>query len=198
MSQDRSTASSKAPCRTSVCGIELEEGDLTYKWVGQTWRRRESGRGSEARRSQDTNDGSPLRVDSSSAGVSMPMPPPPMCSTPARAFAPPPHTFVTANLMPLKSESKYELCGDGDGDGDGRARGDEGFRQSVKHQACVLRQGARGGLQPALGMKERGAWRGICGGCSRGEWGRWWCVSFTAAAGEAVLGAAGRRRRRYR
>ena len=42
---------------------------MTYKWVGQTWRRRESGRGSEARRSHDTNDGSPLRVDSSSAGV---------------------------------------------------------------------------------------------------------------------------------
>ena len=146
MSQERSTAaSSKASCRTSACVAELEDGDLTYKWVGQTWRRRESGRGSEARRSHDTNDGSPLRVDSSSAGVSMPVPQPPICSTPARAFAPLPHTFVTANLIPLKSDSKYELCGEGDGDGDGGARGDEGFRQSVEHLACV-RQRARAGF----------------------------------------------------
>lgn len=149
-------------------------GGPSIKWVGQTWRRRESGRGSEARRSHDTNDGSPLRVDSSSAGVSMPVPQPPICSTPARAFAPPPHTFVTANLIPLKSDSKYELCGEGDGDGG--ARGDEGFRQSVEHLACV-RQRARAGFQPCLGMKECGAWRG------RGE----------SAVGEPVLGAAGRR-----
>ena len=148
---------------------------MTYKWVGQTWRRRESGRGSEARRSHDTNDGSPLRVDSSSAGVSMPVPQPPICSTPARAFAPLPHTFVTANLIPLKSDSKYELCGEGDGDGDGGARGDEGFRQSLEHLACVLR-GARN-LTTLLGYE--GA-RSVEG-------------EGKSAVGEQVLGAAGRR-----
>ena len=147
---------------------------MTYKWVGQTWRRRESGRGSEARRSHDTNDGSPLRVDSSSAGVSMPVPQPPICSTPARAFAPLPHTFVTANLIPLKSDSKYELCGegDGDGDGDGGARGDKGFRQSLEHLACVLR-GARNlttllGYEGARSVEGEG---GICGGRA-GAWSR--------------------------
>ena len=178
MSQERSTAaSSKASCLTSACVAELEDGDLTYKWVGQTWRRRESGRGSEARRSHDTNDGSPLRVDSSSAGVSMPVPQPPICSTPARAFAPLPHTFVTANLIPLKSDSKYELCGegDGDGDGDGGARGDEGFRQSLEHLACVLRSARN--LTTLLGYE--GA-RSVEG-------------EGKSAVGEQVLGAAGRR-----
>jgi len=148
-------------------------GGPSIKWVGQTWRRRESGRGSEARRSHDTNDGSPLRVDSSSAGVSMPVPQPPICSTPARAFDPPPHTFVTANLIPLKSDSKYELCGEGDGDGG--ARGDEGFRQSLEHLACVLR-GARN-LTTLLGYE--GA-RSVEG-------------EGKSAVGEPVLGAAGRR-----
>jgi hypothetical protein len=72
--------------------------NFTYKWVGQTCKRRESGKGSEARRSQDMKSGSPLRVDRSSAGVSMTMPP--TWSAPTRAF-PPPHTLVTANLMGL-------------------------------------------------------------------------------------------------
>jgi hypothetical protein len=44
----------------------------------------------------------------------MPMPPP-MWSAPTRAFLPPPHTFVTANLMPLESDSNDVLCGVGDG-----------------------------------------------------------------------------------
>jgi len=79
---------------------------LTYKWVGQTWRRRESGSGKEARRSQDKNAGSPLRVDSSSAGVSIPVPPPPIWSAPARAFPPPLQTFVTTNLIALSMAQK--------------------------------------------------------------------------------------------
>lgn len=68
-----------------------------YKWVGQTLRRRESGRGREESRSGDINAGSPLRVDKSSAGVSTPLLP--IWSNPARAFAPLAHTFVTANRI---------------------------------------------------------------------------------------------------
>ena len=79
---------------------------LTYKWVGQTWRRRESGSGKEARRSQDKNASSPLRVDSSSAGVSIPVTPPPIWSAPARAFPPPLQTFVTTNLIALSMAQK--------------------------------------------------------------------------------------------
>lgn len=80
----------------------------TYNWVGHTWRRRESGRGRDARRSRDTNAGSPLRVDRSSAGVSMLLPA--IWSMPARAFAPPPHTFVTANRILLFRNQDTSLC----------------------------------------------------------------------------------------
>lgn len=152
------------------------DGGPSIKWVGQTWRRRESGRGREASRSQDTNAGNPLRVDSSSAGVSMPMPLPPRCRAPARAFPPPPHTFVTANLIPVMSRSKHEFYGEGRRRGS-RPQGEGGFRQSVEHLTCVPDD------LLALGIKqwsERGKKSAAVVAAVGGR--RWW-VCFTVGEG---------------
>nr|CAB3499916.1 unnamed protein product [Digitaria exilis] len=167
-------------------------GTLPYKWVGQTWRRRESGRGSEARWSQDTNDGSPLRVESSSAGVSMAMPPPPMWSAPTRALPPPPHTFVTANLMALSRYKTRRLWrrrrrsakkgGSGNSSSSSRACYAKGYERASRW-FDMKRKAER---DEKLGSGCVGA-RLLCE-----------AVSFTAAAGSREFRDAGRRRRLQR
>lgn len=76
---------------------------ITYKWRELTWKRRESGKGREGRRSGGVNWGRPFRVERRREGVSIGVGQLPKWRTPVRAL-PPLHAF-TANFISTETNS---------------------------------------------------------------------------------------------